>query len=115
MISKLLEEQKNVEQSVLVVRLADGKALYEKNADQLVSPASVTKLVTTAAVLSKFTPVHTFKTRFYFTGQRKNDRILGDLIVEGDGDPFIVSEKLWQLAADIKNLGIREFTGDLVI
>lgn len=104
-----------VAQSVLVVRLSDGKALYEQDADQLMSPASVTKVVTTAAVLTKFSPVHTFKTQLFHTGGRKNERVLGDLVVVGDGDPFLVSEKLWQLAADIKNMGIREFAGDLVI
>lgn len=115
-ITKLLSPKgQTVAQSVLVTRLSDGKTLYEKDADQLVSPASVTKVITTAAVLSKFSPVHTFKTPFYFTGARKNEKVLGDLIAVGNGDPFIVSEKLWQLAADIKNLGIREFTGDLII
>lgn len=104
-----------VAQSIHVVRMSDGKTLYEKDADQLVSPASVTKLVTTAAVLAKFTPRHTFKTKLLHSGGRKNEKIQGDLYVVGDGDPFVVSEKLWQLAADIKNMGIREFSGDLVI
>ncbi len=102
-------------QSILVTRLSDGASLYEKNPDQLVSPASVTKVLTSAAVLARFSPVHTFKTPLYYTGARNNERVQGDLVVVGDGDPFIVSEKLWQLAADIRNLGIREFSGDLVI
>ena len=105
----------NANQSVVLVRLSDGKPLYEKNADQLMAPASVTKIVTTAAVLTRFTPVHTFKTRLMHTGARKNDKILGDLIVVGDGDPYLVSEKLWQMAADLRNMGIHEFTGDLII
>lgn len=116
-VERLLNGQVSqaVSQSVIVVRLNDGKTLYEKDAEKLMSPASVTKVVTTAAVLTKFSPVHTFKTQFFHTGARKNERILGDLVVVGDGDPFVVSEKLWQLAADIKNMGIREFAGDLVI
>lgn len=114
-ITRLLKDAKGVTQSVLVVRLSDGKTLYEKDADQLLAPASVTKVVTSAAVLAKFSPVHTFKTGLFYTGTRKNDRILGDLVVVGDGDPFIVSEKLWQLAADIKNLGIHDFQGDLIL
>jgi D-alanyl-D-alanine carboxypeptidase/D-alanyl-D-alanine-endopeptidase (penicillin-binding protein 4) len=115
-ITKILTPKgQAVTQSVLVTRLSDGKTLYEKDPDQLVSPASVTKVITTAAVLAKFSPVHTFKTPLYHTGVRKGERVQGDLVVVGDGDPFLVSEKLWQLAADIKNLGIREFTGDLII
>jgi D-alanyl-D-alanine carboxypeptidase/D-alanyl-D-alanine-endopeptidase (penicillin-binding protein 4) len=105
----------SVSQSALITRVSDGKVLWERDADLLVSPASVTKILTSAAALAKFSPVHTFKTPLFHTGIRKSDRITGDLIIVGDGDPFIVSEKLWQLAADIKNLGIREFAGDLVI
>jgi D-alanyl-D-alanine carboxypeptidase/D-alanyl-D-alanine-endopeptidase (penicillin-binding protein 4) len=105
----------DVQQSVLAVRLSDGKALFEKDADKSLSPASVTKVITAAAALARFSPVRTFKTRFYSAGPRKNDRVLGDLVIVGDGDPFVISEKLWQVAADLKNLGIREFTGDVVI
>lgn len=104
-----------VSRSVHVVRLADGQTLYEQAPDQLLSPASVTKIVTTAAALCKFTPVHTFKTAFFHTGARKGARVHGDLVIVGDGDPYLVSEKLWQLAADIRHLGISEFTGGLVI
>ena len=57
------------------MRLSDGKMLYEKDADQLVEPASVTKVVTSAAVLTRFTPVQTFKTTFWYTGSRKNDEL----------------------------------------
>jgi D-alanyl-D-alanine carboxypeptidase/D-alanyl-D-alanine-endopeptidase (penicillin-binding protein 4) len=113
-LEKLLSGIK-VSQSVLITRLSDGKVLWEKDADQLVSPASVTKVITSAAALAKFSPVHTFKTPLYYTGSRQNDRIAGDLVIVGDGDPFLISEKLWQLAADLKNMGIKEFAGDLVI
>lgn len=105
----------SVSQSILITRVSDGKVLWEKDPDLLVSPASVTKIMTSAAALAKFSPVHTFKTQLYYTGTRRNDRVSGDLIIVGDGDPFLVSEKLWQLAADLKNMGLHEFTGDLVI
>ena len=104
-----------VRQSVLVTRLSDGKVLFEKDPDQLLAPASLTKVVTSAAVLTRLTPVYTFSTPLYYTGTRTGGKITGDLVIVGDGDPFIVSEKLWQLAADLRNLGVKEFTGDLVI
>ena len=114
-IDKIFDGRVSATQTVLVVRLSDGKTLYEKDPDVLLAPASVTKVVTAAAVLSRFTPVHTFKTPLFHTGARKNEKVLGDLIVVGDGDPYLVSEKLWQMAADLKNMGIREFTGDLIV
>ena len=85
----------NVQQSVEFVRLSDGKVLFSKNPDTLLTPASVTKLVTSAAVLAKFGANHLFKTRFYYTGSRTAGVISGDLIIVGDGDPFVVSEKFW--------------------
>lgn len=116
-IDKLFSEatQAPATQGILAIRLTDGKVLYEKNPDQLMSPASVTKVITAAAALTRFTPVHTFKTRLHHSGVRKNEKILGDLIVVGDGDPYLVSEKLWQMAADLRNMGVREFTGDLIV
>lgn len=104
----------DVTQSVHVVRISDGATLYEKNPDQMLVPASVTKVVTSAAALTRFTPVHTFKTRFY-VGSRQGKIVSGNLYVQGDGDPFLVSEKLWQVAADIRHLGIEEVRGDIVI
>lgn len=104
-----------VSQSIEIIRVSDGKVLWERNPDTLLSPASVTKVITSAAALALFSPVHSFKTPLFYTGSRENGRVSGDLIIVGDGDPFIVSEKLWQLGADMRNLGIREFTGDLII
>lgn len=102
--------------SVHVQRLSDGASLYELKADQLVCPASVTKLVTAAATLAKYSPHHIFMTRFFTKAVRTSAGVLkGDLYVVGDGDPFVVSEKLWQFAADMAHLGIKEVAGDIVI
>lgn len=102
-------------ESVLIVRLSDEKVIYESNSQKLMIPASVTKIITSAALLHYFSPAHTFKTRFYTGGARQGDTIQGSLYVKGDGDPLVVNEKLWQFAADLKHMGIKNFTGDLVI
>ncbi len=102
-------------ESILIVRLSDGKPIYESNAKKPLIPASVTKVLTSAAALHYFKPATTFKTRFYTTGSRAGETVSGPLYVKGDGDPMLVSEKLWQMAADLRNMGIKEFTGDLII
>ena len=61
------------DQSVLILRLSDGKIIYENNKDLLLSPASVTKLITSAALLSKFSPAHKFSTKFYYTGKNEKE------------------------------------------
>lgn len=105
----------SVEQSVLFYSIKDQKVIVEEGADKLLIPASVTKLITSAAALSAFSPKHTFTTRSYYTGTRTNDVIKGDLVIVGDGDPFLVNEKLWQFAADVRHLGIRKITGNIII
>lgn len=115
-IEKVIKaDRQNVSRGIVVQQVSTGQVIYEHNADELLSPASVTKVITAAAVLHKLTPGYLFKTRWYRTGTMIDGTISGDLIVVGDGDPFIVSEKLWQLAADLKNMGVDTIKGDLVI
>ncbi len=102
-------------QSVLVVRASDGKVMYEKDADLVLNPASVTKLITTAATLDYFGPNRKFKTKVLLNGRFAKGIVLGDLIFRGGGDPFVVTEKLWQIVQDLKAMGLREIKGDLVI
>lgn len=98
-----------------VVRLRDGKTLLEEEADRLLSPASLNKLITAAAALKLLTPPYRFTTSFYYTGMRKGSVVHGDLIIVGGGDPLFTSEKLWQLAVDLRHLGIRRFIGDIIV
>jgi D-alanyl-D-alanine carboxypeptidase/D-alanyl-D-alanine-endopeptidase (penicillin-binding protein 4) len=37
------------------------------------------------------------------------------LVLKGYGDPFLVTERVWQLLRNIRRAGIREITGDLLI
>lgn len=115
-LTRLLDNQQlKTRQSIQFLRLSDGKTLFKKNPDQLLIPASATKLLIGAAALIKFKPNHRFKTPFYYSGRRLVNTIKGDLIVVGQGDPYITSEKLWQLSVDLKHLNIKEFEGDLLI
>ena len=102
-------------ESILFKRLSDGKIIYESNSNTLLSPASVTKLFTSATALAKFSPAYKFETKVYYTGQKKDGIISGDLYFVGSGDPLLVSEKLWQMAADFKHMGIKTIRGDIVV
>ncbi len=104
-----------IRQSVKFVRVSDRSVIYQYEPQLRVSPASVTKLVTAAAALSKFGPTHTFTTRLVYSGQRKGAVITGNLFAIGDGDPLLISEKLWQIAADLRAMGINQIDGDIVV
>ncbi len=103
------------EDSLYFVRLRDGKVLYGEGEDKKLSPASVSKLITSAAVLDQWGGDKRFETRFYRTGPVKKGVIYGDLVVVGGGDPLLVSEKIWQIANDLKNMGYRGVEGHLRI
>ncbi|RYZ53499.1 MAG: D-alanyl-D-alanine carboxypeptidase/D-alanyl-D-alanine-endopeptidase [Proteobacteria bacterium] len=102
-------------ESILIVRMSDGKTIYESSPKKALIPASVTKVLTSAAMLHYLKPATTLKTKFFINGPRTAESIQGPLYVKGDGDPMLVNEKLWQMAADLKNMGITKFEGDLII
>ncbi len=96
-------------------RVQDEKLLFSLNSKQTLIPASTTKLVLNAALLSKLSPTFRMHTNFYRTGELKNGIVHGDLVVAGGGDPLLVSEELFLIASEMRLRGYKEFTGDLVI
>ncbi|HSE48398.1 MAG TPA: D-alanyl-D-alanine carboxypeptidase/D-alanyl-D-alanine-endopeptidase [Terriglobales bacterium] len=73
---------------VQVVSLQTGKTLYELNADKLFTPASNTKLFTTAATFALIGPEFRFQTSVETLGTiDKYGRLSGDLVLVGRGDP----------------------------
>jgi serine-type D-Ala-D-Ala carboxypeptidase/endopeptidase (penicillin-binding protein 4) len=103
--------------AVSVRTIPSGDMLYAYQSDNPLLPASVMKLLTTAVALDAedLGPDYRFKTTFGYTGQRKNGTIHGDFIIQGGGDPRLSTEHLWLVANRIKNSGINEVTGNLVI
>jgi D-alanyl-D-alanine carboxypeptidase/D-alanyl-D-alanine-endopeptidase (penicillin-binding protein 4) len=71
---------------LLVVDAETGQTLYERDADRLFTPASVTKLYSCAAALAAFGADHRFETPVYRRGEVKDGRLDGDLILVAKGD-----------------------------
>ena len=104
-----------LQHAVLVRKVSDGTTLFSHNPDQLLIPASLTKLITTAAVLDTWGAAHQFTTPVFYRGERQGDRIRGDLVMVGGGDPYLISEKMWMFASHLKNIGINTVEGQVVI
>ena len=72
---------------VLVVDRKTGQVVYERNADQLFAPASVTKLFSTAAALIELGPGYRFQTPLVRRGEvDSKGKLQGDLILIAQGD-----------------------------
>jgi len=78
-----------------VVSLDNGKIIYAQNADKLFTPASNTKLFTTAAALALIGPDYTSRTTVETSGVLdKYGRLTGDLVLVGRGDPNLSGREL---------------------
>jgi len=99
----------------LDIRAVDGERLVAHNADVPFKPASVMKLVTTAASLELLGPGYRWITKLHATGEIMNGTLFGDLFIEGGGDPRFAHEDLARLLRRLRWMGVREIRGDLVL
>lgn len=83
--------------------------------DRPMRTASVMKLVTTLAALETLGPAATWRTEVYAAGPLSGDVLEGDLLIKGSGDPQLTQERLWMLLRELRQRGIREIRGDLVL
>jgi serine-type D-Ala-D-Ala carboxypeptidase/endopeptidase (penicillin-binding protein 4) len=84
---------------ILVQNLASGQTLYSRDAQKYFTPASNTKLLTTAAALQQLGVNFRFRTSIYQQGN-------GVFRVVGRGDPSIKDAQLRELGRQLKAKGI---------
>jgi D-alanyl-D-alanine carboxypeptidase/D-alanyl-D-alanine-endopeptidase (penicillin-binding protein 4) len=101
--------------SVFVEDLESGEVVLRWQDGIARNPGSTIKLLTTLVALDVLGPTYSWQTDVYTLGKVADGRLDGDLLIKGHGDPFLVTERVWQLLRRIRQAGIREIGGDLLL
>lgn len=100
---------------VYVQEIGANQPIVAVNADAAMNPASVMKLLTTYAGLELLGPAYTWPTMLYANGKIIDGVLHGDLIIKGYGDPKLDLENFWLLIHRLRQTGLHEIKGNLVL
>jgi D-alanyl-D-alanine carboxypeptidase/D-alanyl-D-alanine-endopeptidase (penicillin-binding protein 4) len=101
--------------SVAITDAGSRRAVLQWQADKPVNPASLTKLLTTAAALDRLGPGYTFATPVWLSGAVAGGVLDGNVYIKGTGDPKLVIERVWLLLRRVQQGGVRDIRGDIVL
>jgi len=125
-IEKLLSDSAMIHASVslCVADSENGEVMMEYNSGKSLTPASVMKLITSAAALELLGPEYTFKTIIGYTGSlnKRSGKLTGNIVIQGGGDPALGSKYfsdhyqdfLSRWVTEIKKLGIKKIVGRVI-
>jgi serine-type D-Ala-D-Ala carboxypeptidase/endopeptidase (penicillin-binding protein 4) len=89
--------------------------LLNINGTRAMNPASTMKLLTTTSALESLTPAYRWKTEAYLDGKLDNGILQGNLVFKGYGDPKLTIEQFWLWLLELRQRGLREIRGDVVL
>jgi len=98
--------------------LGDGRGaipLAGLNAERPYQLASTAKVVTTLAALSLLGPRYRWRTPAFAIGQLQDGRLDGDLLILGGGDALLRTEDLLAWFRRMREEGLREVRGNIVL
>jgi D-alanyl-D-alanine carboxypeptidase/D-alanyl-D-alanine-endopeptidase (penicillin-binding protein 4) len=110
--------------SLCVANANTGELTIDYNSVISLAPASVMKIITSAAALELLGPDYTFKTTVGYTGKlnKRFGTLRGNIIIHGGGDPSLGSQYFANHYGDfvnswiteIKKLGIKRIKGKII-
>ena len=100
---------------IVVQETGGPRPLFSHRSDQPMNPASVMKLVTTFAALELLGRDYRWRTEAFLGGPLADGRLDGDLVLKGSGDPKITIEQWTAFMATLRERGLADVGGDLVL
>lgn len=101
--------------SIYVEEIGSGDVVLAWNEARPRNPASVEKMVTTLVALDTLGPAYRWKTEFSVLGDVADGVVDGDVLMKGYGDPYLVTERFWQMLRRIRQAGISGINGNLLL
>ena len=101
--------------SIYIRDLNASSPMLSLNADRMRTPASTMKLLTTYAALKELGPNYSWRTEVWLRGKLENGILDGDLLLKGYGDPFLVNEQYWKMIKTLRDKGLKQINGDIII
>ena len=102
--------------SMLVLPVDGGPARLSQGAGTVRTMASVMKLFTTGVALQTLGPAFTWRTQVALGGPlRPNGVLEGPLLMRGDGDPSLVTERVALMMSRLRAAGLRDIHGDWLL
>jgi len=100
---------------ILVIDPETGQELYTSNADQYFIPASLQKIVSSAAAIAMLGDDYRFQTDLEYDGTIEQGILHGNLWIRGGGDPTLSLDifSKWQEA--LEHAGIKQLDGKIIV
>ena len=109
--------------SLYVIDAKTGQVVFDKNSQIGLAPASTQKIITAATAFELLGKDYRYKTKLGYEGKIEKDKLIGNIVVVGSGDPSFgswrwnntIEEKVIdEFVNEVKKLGINDITGSVV-
>lgn len=101
---------------ILVENLSQPASTISINTAAAMQPASTIKTLTTLVALHDLGPDYHWPTEIYTLGPvDDNGNLNGDLLIRGQGDPFLVEEQVRAMLKSLMQQGIQHINGNLIL
>jgi len=115
-IEKLKKELSLTQDDIVGLSIIEAnKEIYSYNGKTEFIPASTFKILAAYYILEKLGPNFRFKTTLGYNGKIESQKLKGDLILEASGDPYLLTSDLYNMALSLREKGIKEISGDLIV